>query len=581
MPGPSVISMRSRALRIGGFAAAVAGALLLAGALVGAEGSPTGGNSPSQEEIRTWSTRSGSFRVQGVLVRTWRGNVVLKKADGTLAMMPVERLCDDDRRYVESFMGGARGEEIPPPPRPGYSGPADGEATAQSGDESARTEAREDAPAQPRARSSYRTSARSAARTTAVSAGDQGSRRVVVDGVGATPDEALKDAFRQAVAEVMGSIIDAETEVDNDRLMRDRVLTFTDGFVESFEDIETARREDGLVRRRIAATVGREGLLLACGKTSMSLDAGGLYPEAMTKLERRKNAEALLRRTLDALPGGLLQVELAGRPRVVEPAEKQTLLAPELVIRVNARKYDALQDRMCTILRCLSRCNGTVSGITPTLPRAWQGEAARALRRTFLGGGPAPVSARDVDLASASISVDDVDFGVIQALMLKRIPELSSEPPYRAPPARFGRRPRRGASAPSPPTYRAPTAATLVLIKRQSDWRWFELDSATELPSFTSKATVTFRNDDGGEVATARLALGPWTPNVGTVPDAYARGNVRTLFISPWFLCYSGEGYNIPKILVARSLTVRGRLALENDQLSQVKTIEAGVVSEH
>ena len=53
---------------------------------------------------------------------------------------------------------------------------------------------------------------------------------------------------------------------------------------------------------------------------------------------------------------------------------------------------------------------------------------------------------------------------------------------------------------------------------------------------------------------------------------------MRTVFISSSFLYFTGEGYRIPKIVVARSLTVHGRVTLGNEELSQVKTIDAGVV---
>ena len=61
-------------------------------------------------------------------------------------------------------------------------------------------------------------------------------------------------------------------------------------------------------------------------------------------------------------------------------------------------------------------------------------------------------------------------------------------------------------------------------------------------------------------------------------PGNGANGAVRTVFVSPSFLFYVGEGYRIPRILVARSMTVHGRVTLENGQLSHVKTIDAGVV---
>lgn len=53
------------------------------------------------------------------------------------------------------------------------------------------------------------------------------SEAIVVEGVGMTPDEALKDAFRNAVRQVVGAVVDAETLVKNDEVINDKVLTYS------------------------------------------------------------------------------------------------------------------------------------------------------------------------------------------------------------------------------------------------------------------------------------------------------------------------------------------------------------------
>ena len=71
---------------------------------------------------------------------------------------------------------------------------------------------------------------------------------------GRTPKEALKDAFRQAVQQVVGVAVDAETQVKNDEVIADKVLTYSDGLITKYEEVSKTERK-GLVRIKIKATV--------------------------------------------------------------------------------------------------------------------------------------------------------------------------------------------------------------------------------------------------------------------------------------------------------------------------------------
>ena len=521
--------------------------LLLAQAAVA--GQRAGIDASGPEEFRTWTDRSGTYRTEAVLVEIKSGAVLLKKKDGATVSVPRDRLSDADQRYVETFAAGAIDEKPTRTSAPDSGVATTGEdETADAGGRAARTDARDQISGPLRARTSYRTTARTTPRTTATSPGNRGTRQVTVEGVGPTPEEALKDCFRNAVAVVMGTIVDAETQVEDDKLVLDRILTFTDGFVESYDEVDEARVEDGLVHRRITATVRRDSLLLACGRAeSMSVDARGLYPEAMTKLQRLKSARALLQKTLDGLPGSVLQIQLAGRPPLTRIEETNTTVAPELTIRVDLRKYDALQDRMNEILKCLAKQSGTVSALSPTLPRQGQGQGKEALRQRFVGRPD-----RDPNAMSAI----ETNFGPVQALMLRKFAAMSQ-----------GDSPAGGDASP-----------VLVLLKRKSDWSWFQLDERVQLPPSTTTTTLAFRDAGGKEIKNATVTLGPWVPAVAVRPDSRASSAVRTVFISPSFLCYEGEGCRIPAILFANSLTVRGQVTVENEQLSRLDKIDAGVL---
>src|SRR4051812_43562523 len=74
---------------------------------------------------------------------------------------------------------------------------------------------------------------------------------VIAEGIGETPENALKDAFRNAVQEVVGALVDAETHIKNDAIISDKVLTYSGGFVKTYKEL-AKEVKDGLHTVRIS-----------------------------------------------------------------------------------------------------------------------------------------------------------------------------------------------------------------------------------------------------------------------------------------------------------------------------------------
>lgn len=54
-------------------------------------------------EVRTWSDKSGKFKVQAELIEVLKDKVALKKPDGKRVEIPLDKLSDADRKFVESM----------------------------------------------------------------------------------------------------------------------------------------------------------------------------------------------------------------------------------------------------------------------------------------------------------------------------------------------------------------------------------------------------------------------------------------------------------------------------------------------
>ena len=73
---------------------------------------------------------------------------------------------------------------------------------------------------------------------------------VEATGVGPTERDALKQALLNAVGQVVGQAIDAETLIKNDCVIHERIFAFSGGFVSGYEEVST-RKEEGLVYKTI------------------------------------------------------------------------------------------------------------------------------------------------------------------------------------------------------------------------------------------------------------------------------------------------------------------------------------------
>ena len=135
-------------------------------------------------------------------------------------------------------------------------------------------------------------------RVVAEPAGNEATTEVVVSGVGLDADKALRNALMNAVQQAVGLIVDAEALVKNENLIKDQVLTYSDGYVEHFDTIKEGKRDDGLYEIKIKAIVKRRQLIEKLRETKViasKVDGASIFGEVVTQLTAEKNAGALLK----------------------------------------------------------------------------------------------------------------------------------------------------------------------------------------------------------------------------------------------------------------------------------------------
>ena len=136
---------------------------------------------------------------------------------------------------------------------------------------------------------------------TTVAAGDV--VKVQGKGSGTTRDEALKDAYRDAIERAVGLYVDAEQMIKNDELVNDQILTQSNAYIKKY-DVVKESEANGLFTVRILATVKKTALAKKISdvmpKQSINLGnaAANLHAQIVTQEKRNVDAVALLQNAL-------------------------------------------------------------------------------------------------------------------------------------------------------------------------------------------------------------------------------------------------------------------------------------------
>jgi len=265
-------------------------------------------------QARTWTDDSGQFSIEAEFVSEADGKVRLRKPDGSIIEVSLAKLSANDRKFVEEQKG----------PKP--SDPFETAVQVPS----------DPAPPKP-------------------------EQTVLAEGVGTSRHDALKDAFRNAVRQVVGAVLDSETLIRDDKIIDDKILTNSDGIIGSGYEQLDEKNENGLVRVKIKASVQRGivvARLKAANVTVREIDGKALFAEAATKLEAQGSAIEMLSQAFAVYPSGVLAADVKGKPTVNRGANGKVALTYELTVKGDYEKYDQWQKKVVPLLAQVASAKG-------------------------------------------------------------------------------------------------------------------------------------------------------------------------------------------------------------------------------
>jgi len=135
---------------------------------------------------------------------------------------------------------------------------------------------------------------------------------VEVIGEGSTVDQARQQGFRLAVEHAVGTVVASETEVRNDRVARDEIITYASGYVDRFEVVEQQRVGSRvLVNMKVWVKPSRiANRLLNRSATAGTVEGGRISTQIQTLQHERSSGDRLLKSVLADFPKRAFVIDL-------------------------------------------------------------------------------------------------------------------------------------------------------------------------------------------------------------------------------------------------------------------------------
>ncbi len=211
--------------------------------------------------------------------------------------------------------------------------------------------------------------------------------KVVTEGTGLDHKEAKLNALRNAIEQALGIFVDAETLVRNDELIRDDVLTYAQGDVESSKIIR-AWRQGEYFHAKVEALVKVDGLKERAAKSGLKtqeIPSQAILDQIGIDARSSDDARALLAKYLDKYGAhNFVRPEILDQKKsdwkVSETTPGQLDLQVHLALKPD---MPAWQTYSRSLTRILKRLKGPEYGyITPFTRRVKQSRESRQFRNS-------------------------------------------------------------------------------------------------------------------------------------------------------------------------------------------------------
>jgi hypothetical protein len=206
------------------------------------------------------------------------------------------------------------------------------------------------------------------------------SKQIAVTGIGANPESSEKQAVTDAVRQAVGAYIDANTLVQNEEVIKDRILSVSSGFVKDYRVVSPAKqREDGLYEVQILATVETTQMVNALKENNLlsgEVAGSDMWAQASTKVMNAQDAVAMLQAkmpewikssvTITPLgEDGKPLIGKDGKPSTAPASVKEDAVTGKATLRWYLELGLDKKYYRETILPPLQKCLEAITGVVP------------------------------------------------------------------------------------------------------------------------------------------------------------------------------------------------------------------------
>ena len=164
-------------------------------------------------------------------------------------------------------------------------------------------------------------------------------QEVEATGQAADADAAFKQAVNDAVRQVVGTLVSAENVVNNERVIKDQVLTLSDGFVEKVLNQDKTKLDDGTWQVKLKCIVRKGqlyGRLQEVKVPTVKFEGVSLFADVVSQQTVEKDSAALLAEAFLGWNGSMYEaVSLSSKPEIIEKSEETITRINNVEVKTN------------------------------------------------------------------------------------------------------------------------------------------------------------------------------------------------------------------------------------------------------
>lgn len=129
---------------------------------------------------------------------------------------------------------------------------------------------------------------------------EPGEKKVVADGYGPTPEKALENALQNAVEQAAGAYVSSITEIENDEIVKDEVLSLSHGFIKEHRKLSESQF-DNEYKVVVAAIIVEKQMIerLEASGLKVNYNASGLVNDLKAWDNMKKNEYKMAKALFD------------------------------------------------------------------------------------------------------------------------------------------------------------------------------------------------------------------------------------------------------------------------------------------